>query len=109
MKLAIKSICVSNTEYEHEVYEFNFDENADLYSELLDNGDKKDVYELKNNFIDELGIYEGGYFIDYGGFLDEKIIGHIINTSFFKENNPIEVAITTGQLMNDDDWYRNNY
>ena len=86
-------------------------ENEDWYSELLDNGDWKSVFELKQYFLpDELiEFFDSRYAIDYGGLEYQKNIGHIINVSFSDENSPIEVAITSRELMNDDHWFDDNY
>ena len=69
---------------------------------------KKSVYYLNQNYLPDL-VGDIAYFIDYGGFEDQKNIGHIINDGFSDENSPIEVAITSGELMNDDDWFHGNY
>ena len=83
-------------------------ENEDWYSELLSEGDKKSVYYLNQNYLPDL-VGDIAYFIDYGGFEEEKNIGHIINDDFSDENRPIELAITSGELMNDYDWFDDNY
>lgn len=72
------------------------DENADIYKDMLED-DGTSVYEL----LKSSDIFEAyRYFIFMGGFEDEASIGHTVDS---------EIAITTGELMNDDDWFDNNH
>ena len=83
------------------------EENGDIYESLMENGDRESVYYLLEEYLPEIKD-EFPYFVDYGGIGGQKDIGHTLSSYFYK-NCPVELAITSTRLMNDDDWYNNNY
>ena len=83
------------------------EENADTYESILED-DWTSVYHLLRNY--DVGAFEDYlYFIDGGGLVDQAAIGHTVSNYFSEDNKPAEIAITTGCLMNDDDWFGNNH
>ena len=74
---------------------------------LLQDSDEKSVYYLLEGYFDQIKD-EFPYFVDEGGIRGQKAIGHTLS-SFFYKNISLELAITSTNLMNDDDWYNNNY
>lgn len=95
------------TELFKEITEIFLEEWIEEDKNLLKDNDSKSVWYLFGNYFEEIKD-ENPYFIDEGGIYGQKAIGHTL-TSFFHKNNPVELAITSRNLMNDDDWYNNNY
>lgn len=95
------------TELFKEITEIFLEEWNEEDKNLLKDSDEKSVYYLLENYFPEIKD-EIPYFIDEGGINGQKAIGHTL-TSVFHKNNPVELAITSRNLMNDDDWYDYNY
>jgi hypothetical protein len=95
------------TELFKEITEIFLEEWDEDDKNLLKVSDEKSVYYLLEGYFDQIKD-EFPYFVDEGGIRDQKAIGHTLS-SFFYKNISLELAITSTNLMNDDDWYNNNY
>ena len=95
------------TELFKQITEIFLEEWGENKKKLLKDSDEKSVYYLLESYFDQIKD-EFPYFVDEGGIRDQKAIGHTLS-SFFYKNISLELAITSTNLMNDDDWYNNNY